>query len=120
MKNQEYNAWGDAFVMKHSAKLMGSGFIIVFNEELCEELRYLDTYSLRDRYGLKRSAERWFEVIQKTIQVKGPFQSDDDTDLWNPLVNINISNVDRADRNIGRAKYTSINKLFIEENKRNE
>lgn len=41
------------------------------------------------------------------------FSEEEDRDQWNPIINMNICRVNRADCNVGRARYLSTYKLLM-------
>lgn len=67
MDSQGYNAWDDEFIVKHSAELNDSGFIILPNLTYCEKLKNIDIYSHCIGFGLKTSAQVWFGAVQETF-----------------------------------------------------
>lgn len=65
--------------------------------------------------GIEHSIGRWFRAILEMSSREKVFSIGSDRDLWNPIVNKDVTKAGRADRDSGKVMFLSSKKLLMEE-----
>lgn len=69
---------------------------------------YVDEWS-----GFENGTKRWFEAILKTFPGEKVLSRQCSQDLWNPIMNKDVPEMDHVDRDSGETRHSWTEKLLM-------
>lgn len=101
--------------MKHRAKLIRNGFKISPRASIRKEVPHFEMDCVDEGFGLERSSGCSFRSVLETFLSIRVLLRESDRDLWTPIVNKTVADVDHVHRKLGKARYPSTKKLLNDE-----
>lgn len=83
--------------------------------KICNDIPQLEIYYVDERSGVEHSIGRWFRTISETFSEEKVLSIGSDLELWNAIVTRDVTKGGRADRDPGKAIYSSSKKLLVKE-----